>query len=149
MLVAARLGEGERLTRVTVVNDNPDFLELMRDILEDERYVVTTIDGDRADALDLITASQPDILVIDLRNGEFKLHGWDVAQQVRAAPDLDGLPVLICSADPTALRALEAQLAGQQRVATVTKPFALDEVTDKITQLLGGPTLRALDHATG
>ncbi len=57
------------VARVTVVNDNPEFLELMRELIEDERHVVTTIDGDRDDALALVVASRPELLIIDLRNG--------------------------------------------------------------------------------
>src|SRR5687768_10370726 len=61
--------EGAVMPRITVVNDNEAFLELVRDILEDDRYEVTTIDGDRPDALARIKASRPDVLMIDLRFG--------------------------------------------------------------------------------
>jgi CheY-like chemotaxis protein len=39
---------------VVVVNDSPEFLELMADLLHDERYPVTVIDGDRGNAVELI-----------------------------------------------------------------------------------------------
>lgn len=126
------------MARVTVVNDNPDFLELMHDILEDDRYDATTIDGDRADALDLIRDSRPDLLMIDLRMGSDMLHGWDIAQQVRAAPEFDGLPVLICSGDVPALKSLEADLEGALHVGTLVKPFGVDELTDTLDRLLAG-----------
>lgn len=124
------------MARVTVVNDNPEFLDLVRDILEDDRYGATTIDGDRPDALDAIRASRPDLLMIDLRMGSDGLHGWDIAQQVRAEPDFDSLPVLICSADATALRALEADLEELQPVGTLIKPFSIDDLTAVIDELL-------------
>lgn len=124
------------MPRVTVVNDNPEFLALVRDILEDDRYEATTIDGDRADALDAIRASRPDLLMIDLRMGSDGMHGWDIAQQVRAEPDFDGLPVLICSADAPALNALEGNLEGDQHVASLIKPFSIDDLTAAIDGLL-------------
>jgi len=124
------------MARVTVVNDNAEFLALVRDILEDDRYDTTTIDGDRPDALDLIRASRPDLLMIDLRMGLEGLHGWDVAQQVRADPAFDGLPVLICSADAPALKELEEDLAGDQHVASLAKPFSIDDLTGAIDALL-------------
>ena len=40
------------MARITVVNDNPEFLDLVHDILEGDRYDTTLIDGDRPDALD-------------------------------------------------------------------------------------------------
>ena len=124
------------MVRVTVVNDNPEFLELVHDILEDERYEAITIDGDRDDALDAVRASRPDLLMIDLRMGSDELHGWDIAQQIRAEPDLDGLPVLVCSADIQALKAIEEDLGDTQRVAALTKPFSIDDLMAAVDRLL-------------
>ncbi len=124
------------MARVTVVNDNPEFLDLVHDILEDDRYETITIDGDRSDALDAIRASRPDLLMIDLRMGSDGLHGWDIAQQVRADSAFDGLPVLICSADVQALNELEGDLEGDSRVGRLIKPFSIDELIAAIDGLL-------------
>ena len=126
------------MARITVVNDNPDFLDLVRDILHDEAYSTTTIDGDRADALDLIRQSGPELLMIDLRMGSDELHGWDIAQEVRSDSELRGVPVLICSADYQALNELRADLAETHGVATLVKPFSIDELTEAIDSLLAG-----------
>jgi len=130
------------MTRITVVNDNPEFLALVEDILEDDRYDTTTVDGDRADALDAVRASRPDLLMIDLRMGSEGLHGWKIAQQVRADPDFDGLPVLICSADLDALQSVEADLEGTQHVASLVKPFSIDDLLASIDELLAEATPR-------
>jgi CheY-like chemotaxis protein len=124
------------MARVTVVNDNPEFLDLVRDILEDDRYETTTIDGDRPDAIAAIRASRPDLLMIDLRLGSDGLHGWNIAQQVRAEPAFDGLPVLVCSADVQALNALEGDLEGDSHVGQLVKPFSIDELTAAVDALL-------------
>lgn len=124
------------MARITVVNDNPDFLALMNDLLEDERYEVTIIDGDRADALEAITVSRPDLLILDLRLGTHKLHGWDIAQQLRGDPAFAGLPVVICSGDIPALHDVEADLTESMRTATLTKPFALHELTELVSRML-------------
>lgn len=127
------------MARVTVVNDNPEFLELVRDILEDDRYEVSTIDGDRRAALDQIRASRPDVLMIDLRLGTEGLHGWRIAKEVRASADMDGLPVLVCSGDLYAMNEIAAELAESQNVATLTKPFSIDQLTASIDRLLAKP----------
>jgi CheY-like chemotaxis protein len=124
------------MARVTVVNDNPEFLELVRDILEDDRYDTTTIDGDRDDALEAIRASRPDLLMIDLRKGSEELHGWDIAQEVRREPELASLPVLVCSADAEALAALKDDLTDTRYVGTLTKPFRIDALSAAIDTLL-------------
>lgn len=127
------------MARVTVVNDNPEFLDLVRDILEDDRYEATTVDGDQPDALTRIRASRPDVLMIDLRLGSDGLHGWDIAQEVRRDRNLDGVPILLCSGDLLALAEIADELADTTDVATLAKPFSIDDLTDSIDRLLGRP----------
>ena len=128
------------MAHVTVVNDNAAFLELVADILEDDRYSVTLVDGDREDALERIRESRPDVLMIDLRMGTEQFHGWDVAQQVRKDPGLEGLPILICSADVTALAHVKDQLDEAHDVAVLEKPFQIDALTNAMDQLLAHAT---------
>jgi CheY-like chemotaxis protein len=123
-------------THVVVVNDNPEFLDLMADILHDERYPTTVIDGDRDDAVELIIAAVPQVLIIDLRRGREELHGWQVLQEVRANSDLSELPTLICTGDTLAVDALQEQLSGMRRVDTILKPFSIEELLAKLQQLM-------------
>ena len=123
-------------THVVVVNDNPEFLDLMADVLHDERYPTTVIDGDRDDAVDLIRAAVPQVLIIDLRLGKEELHGWQVLQEVRTDPDLRELPTLICTGDAQALASLDDALEGMRRVATLLKPFSIEELLSKVQELL-------------
>lgn len=124
------------MTRITVVNDNPDFLELVRDILEDARYTTTTVDSDGEGAVERIRASRPELLVIDLRMGSDKLHGWTIVEAIRADAEFSGLPVLICSADLPALAAMTEIAERAGRTATLAKPFTIDELTAAIDGLL-------------
>ena len=117
-----------------VVNDNPEFLELVRDILKDEHYA-TAIDGDLEGALDRIVDSRPDVLILDLRLGTDELHGWDIAQELRREPALEGLPVIICSADVLRFK-LADDLDNTKQVRTLPKPFAIAELTAAIDGLL-------------
>jgi CheY-like chemotaxis protein len=122
-------------THVVVVNDNPEFLQLMADLLHDERYPTTVIDGDRDEAVDLIRAAEPDALIIDLRLGRDELHGWDVMQEVRSDPKLRELPILICTGDLVALAKLTDVVATMPRVATLTKPFSIDDLFSTLQAL--------------
>jgi CheY-like chemotaxis protein len=129
------------MARVTVVNDNAEFLELVNDILEGDQYDTTLIDGDRPDTIALIRSSEPDLLMIDVRLGVDGDHGWEIAQEVRAHQEFAGLPVLLCSADPPKLRAIEEGLEPEHRVATLEKPFSIDQLTDAIDDLLADPSV--------
>lgn len=127
------------MARVTVVNDNPDFLELVKEILEDDRYTATTIEGDRADALEAIAESRPDLLMIDIRLGITGDRGWQIAKEVRRRPEFEGIPLLLCCADPAALRDIEAELDMARSVETLTKPFRIEELTGAVDRLLAEP----------
>lgn len=128
--------------RITVVNHNAEFLELLADILNDERYIATCIDADVEDEVARIVESRPDLLVIDLRMSSDGNHGWDIAQQIRREPALDGLPVLICSGDILALQSLAEELADVQLVQTLAKPFEIAELTGAIDHLLAESAAR-------
>jgi CheY-like chemotaxis protein len=108
----------------------------MADVLHDERYPTTVIDGDRDEAVDLIRAAVPQLLIIDLRLGRDELHGLDVIREVRRDAQLRELPTLICTGDKLGLEMLEDELAEMQRVDTLMKPFSIDELTSKMEQLL-------------
>jgi CheY-like chemotaxis protein len=124
------------MARITVVNDNPEFLDLVHDILEDDRYEATTIDGDRQDALELIRASRPDLLMIDIRMGTETLHGWRLAQELHRDPRFDELPVLVCSGDLAALEEIADDLDEKRHIRTLAKPFSIDELTQAVDELL-------------
>ena len=129
------------MARITIVNDSPEFLELVDEILEGDRYDTVTIDGDRPDTLELIRASRPDLLMIDIRLGVEGDHGWQIAQQVRREPGLEELPVLLCSADVVSLSEIEEDLEETRRVRTIAKPFTIDSLLEAIDGLLADPAI--------
>ena len=123
-------------THIVVVNDDPDFLEVMADLLHDHRYAATVIDGDRDNAVDLVRAAEPDGLIIDLRLGSDELHGWDVLQEIRRDPQLSELPTIICTGDLEGLAGLDGKLDGFRRLATIGKPFAIAEMLSTLEHVL-------------
>ena len=78
--------------------------------------------------------------MIDLRLGHDGMHGWRIAQEVRREPELDGVPILVCSGDLVALREIQTDLATTKNVATLEKPFSIDAVTAAIDKLLSAPS---------
>lgn len=72
------------LRRVTVINDSPEFLELMGDFLEGERFAASLIDGDGISSLEPIRAADPELLIVDLRLQGAEISGWDILQAARA-----------------------------------------------------------------
>ncbi len=121
--------------RISVINDNPEFLELMSAILDDDAgYAVTLLTGDST-AVDDIAASSPDLIIVDLLLGG--ASGWDIVALARAHERLADVPIIICSADVVALRDRESELEEIGRVHVLAKPFGIDEVTALVERLIG------------
>ena len=124
-----------RRPRISVVNDNPDFLELMSAILdEDAGYEVSLFAGERTTAAEL-AGSAPDLLIIDLLLGG--VSGWELVVLARADARLASVPVIVCSADVTELRGRAAELERIGDIHVLEKPFGVDQVTDLVDRLVG------------
>ena len=122
--------------RISVVNDNADFLELMSAILdEDAGYEVTLFDGQRMSVAEL-AASRPDLVIVDLVLGG--ASGWEIVTLARAEPRLADRPIVVCSADVTSLREHADDLERIGNVHVLEKPFSIDEVTELVERLIGG-----------
>ena len=113
--------------RITVINDNPEFLELMNALLEKNAgYDVTTIDGDTITDIEPIRGSRPDLLIVDLRLRPDGLAGWDILLAIRRDGELGQLPVILCTGDVEGLREHAAAITEDPFVATIEKPFHIE-----------------------
>ena len=124
-----------RRPRISVVNDNPDFLELMSAILdEDAGYEVELFNGQQM-RIDALAASDPDLIMVDLLLGG--ASGWEIVTLSRAHERLAQVPIIICSADVAALRQRAPELERIGNVHVLAKPFSIDEITGLVQQLIG------------
>jgi CheY-like chemotaxis protein len=125
------------LRRVTVVNDSPEFLEMMGDWLESERYHASLIDGDEVSSIEPIRSTRPDLLIVDLRLRGAELSGWDILQAIRADAELGRLPVIICTADIVQVRDRAEDIATVPGIEVLLKPFPIDELDAMVSRLIG------------
>ena len=121
--------------RITVVNDNEQFLALMNDLLSQEGYDVKVVDGDTA-TIKAIAATDPDLLVIDLRLGSTAASGWDVLLMARPHEALREIPIVLCSADVVELRARSDEMAAIADIHVLEKPFRIEEAEELVRRLL-------------
>jgi CheY-like chemotaxis protein len=125
------------LRRVTVVNDSPEFLDMMGDWLASERYHATLIDGDDVNSIEPIRASGPELLIVDLRLRGSQISGWDILTAIRADTELGNLPVIICTGDSFEVRERAEDVAAMPGVEILLKPFAIDDLEAMVRRLLG------------
>src|SRR5690554_1063582 len=90
----------EHRKHIFVVNGAPEFLNLMRDVFQEERYNVTTTNFVPR-SFDQIAALQPDALIVDIVAGQ--QAGWDLLERLHAEAATTGIPVIVVSTNPQLL----------------------------------------------
>jgi DNA-binding response OmpR family regulator len=121
--------------RISVLNDNADFLELMSAILdEDAGYEVQLFTG-KETGIEALAESRPDLVIVDLLLGG--ASGWEIVTLCRADERLAAVPIIVCSADVTALRDRGEELGRIGNVHMLAKPFGVEELTALVESLVG------------
>lgn len=140
------IGDAERRQgdrkHVLAVNGDPAFLELIRELLQEERYNVTTTNYVPR-TFDLIAALQPALLIVNLVIHQ--IAGWDLLDRLQREAITQGIPVIVTSTTP---QLLERAKADQQRYGGnkyLVKPFDVEDLLKTIQQLIGtaGPVTGA------
>jgi len=127
-----REGHDERL--VLVVDDDPDILQTLALCLSTEGYRVQMA-ANGQEALALLAREKPDCVLLDLMMPV--MDGWQFVAELEKR-GWRNLPLLILSAD----RAVQAHALKLRADAFLAKPFDLDELLVKVSQLTGGPNGR-------
>ena len=123
--------------RISVLNDNPDFLELMSVILDKEAgYAVTVFAGEET-TIDQLAGSRPDLVIVDLLLGG--ASGWEIVTLSRADARLATVPIIVCSADVSGLRNRASELEQVGNVHVLAKPFGIEEMTSLVERIIGKP----------
>jgi two-component system, OmpR family, response regulator len=117
------------LARLVVVEDDDSIRDLLGAGLRFARYDVQTV-ADGASALRLITASVPDLVILDVSLPD--MDGFEVCRRLRSAGD--SVPVIFLTArrDTDDLRNGFSEGGDDY----LTKPFSLDELTFRIEAVL-------------
>jgi two-component system KDP operon response regulator KdpE len=113
-----------RVTRVLVVDDEPQILRTLRINLQARDYEVVTASSGRS-ALQAATDTQPDLVVLDLG-----LPDMDGVEVVRSLRTWTPVPILILSGRLNSQAKVEALDAGADDY--VTKPFNVDELFARV-----------------
>ena len=105
------------LCRVLVVDDDSNIRRMIVAALKRDGYEFLEAPNGR-DALDLMRAEHPDVVVLDLMMPI--LSGWDVLAERQREPDLMRIPVILISAnrDPEIATAVDKGIC-----AFLPKPF--------------------------
>lgn len=113
--------------KILVVDDEPDILEFLQELLEQEGYIVATTD--KAEYVEkLQDGGRADLILIDvLLSGK---DGREIVKHLKSQEETRHIPVIMFSAHPSAEET--TLVAGADDF--VAKPFEMDEILAKIAK---------------
>src|SRR5579863_7161844 len=83
------------MTKILIIEDNQDNLELMVYLLNHYGYAtIAALDGEKGVAL--VKQEMPDLIICDIRLP--KLNGYDIAQLLKNDPELKQIPLIAVTA---------------------------------------------------
>lgn len=121
------------MTRIAIVDDDVSCAHLIADALELGGWQPVTYyqaDG----TFTLLRQVQPDLIILDVYL-EQRDSGWLLLDLLQMDPLTDSIPVVVCTADSSQLRARKASLE-DRGIGVLSKPFDLDELYQLVERLV-------------
>ncbi len=124
---------------IVLVDDDPDFLELNRRLLEARGYRVLCFSDSRG-ALERLQAEPPAAVVADLMMKSLD-SGFSLARSIKASPGLAAVPVIIVTA-AASQRGFDFSPRGEEDLAAMSadaffeKPVSPQALVARIEELI-------------
>lgn len=123
------------MTKILVVDDDPDFLNITRTVLQSRDYqVITAANGQRA--LAAMRRDKPDLVLLDIMMS-YILDGLDVSREMAEDPALKDIPIIMITS-LTGARAEVDQLSDEYIPVAdwIHKPIDPDALLKRIEAAL-------------
>ncbi|MGE6759521.1 response regulator [Corallococcus sp. AB049A] len=114
---------------VLVVDDDPDILEALSEILEAEGFEIRRARNGK-EALERLEPDPPHLILLDLMMPV--MDGWEFAQRMRQKPDFAAIPIIVLSAD----RNVGSKAKDIGAMGHLAKPFELNDLLSMVRQSL-------------
>jgi two-component system response regulator VicR len=118
------------MKKILVVDDEPDILELIKDILK-SKYDVYTAKNVK-EAVSILEKVKIDLIILDIMMPQ--IDGWDFLWMIRGSEKYREIPVIIVTARADA----EDQLIGLKEGVKdyIVKPFLPNELINRVEEIL-------------
>jgi CheY-like chemotaxis protein len=126
--------------KILLVDDDPDFVEATKIVLESVPYeVAVAYDGD--EALRRVKDVDPDLIILDIIMPE--QHGFKVCEALKSDPELSEIPVIMLTSLSQRMGETAFSLSDGMMLEAddyVDKPVTPGELLRRVQKLLGqGP----------
>ncbi|AFZ59259.1 diguanylate cyclase [Anabaena cylindrica FACHB-243] len=123
--------QSENKGNILLVDDIPENLQLLSDLLVKLGYTVRSVTSGRM-ALKTVKIKQPDVILLDIKMPE--MDGYQVCQFLKADENLRHIPVIFISALDDVFDKVIAFNSGG--IDYITKPFQIEEVVARLENQL-------------
>jgi DNA-binding response OmpR family regulator len=124
----------ETRKHIFAINGAPEFLNIVRELFQEEAYNVTTTNF-VPNSFDQIAALKPVALIVDVVAGQ--QAGWELLERLHADAATTGISVLVLSTSPRLLEVAREQAARFGNHRYLDKPFAVDDLLAHIRAMIG------------
>ena len=123
--------ETENKGNILLVDDIPENLQLLSDLLLKLGYTVRSVTSGRM-ALKTVNVKRPDVILLDIKMPE--MDGYQVCRILKADEELRSIPVIFISALDDVFDKVTAFNSGG--IDYITKPFQIEEVVARLENQL-------------
>ena len=128
--------------RILIVDDDPDFVAVMKLVLESERYTVAAA-SDREQGMDQIQADKPDLIIMDVMMSTWS-DGFEMSRDLKNDPRYQDIPILMLTGVEEKAGISFKSTAGDPQWLPVNgfldKPVEREVLLDEIRNLLSRKT---------
>ncbi|EIJ43944.1 response regulator with CheY-like receiver domain and winged-helix DNA-binding domain [Beggiatoa alba B18LD] len=116
---------------ILVVDDEPNILLSLEFLMKQAQYIVKTA-KDGEEALQIVETTLPDLILLDVNMP--KKSGYQVCEIIRANPAWKTIRIVMLTAKGRDIEREKGLALGADEY--ITKPFATQEVVEKVKELL-------------
>lgn len=119
--------------KILLVDDEPGFAELLRDLLEMDHYEVVTAENGE-EGLEKLKTFTPDVIISDIVMP--RMSGFEMFKQVKAGPETSAIPFLFITGFQDERVLAEARKVGIFGI--LRKPIDIEQIETRIRELSKG-----------
>lgn len=117
--------------KILAVDDDHDIVDVIKIILEDEGYEVSTLTNGR-NILDVISSVRPDLILLDVMLGG--MDGREICKSIKSHAIFKYIPIVMISASHNLQSMLKMPGSPND---FLSKPFDIDHLVNKVRTQLG------------
>ena len=133
--------------KIMIVDDDPDYINVVKTILEKEQYIVVSA-GDKTEGMEKIKTEKPDLAILDVMMDAWQ-DGFEMSRQLKKDPEFKNMPVLMLTAVENRTGIVFKSAAGDATWLPVDvfldKPVKPDILLSEVKKLLSSKA----DNGTG